>query len=130
MLSARQSSVGGKCQARGCRLLLRCAPLSPVAEGPFGMTAFRNGKALTGDQENVSPVPGVLRYGRFLGELYMDTINKLRDILTAAAAKYFTEPRGRWIFRGHSKSNYSLIPSVGRAKHTAKSRERYERSLF
>src|SRR5262245_51608209 len=62
--------------------------------------------------------------------LSMKSINKVNDLLAAAAAKYFTEPRGKWIFRGHPKSSYALIPSVGRARHTSKSRERYELSLF
>ena len=42
----------------------------------------------------------------------------------------FSSPRGRWVFRGHSKEDYSLIPSVGRGTHTSKSREKYEKSLF
>jgi hypothetical protein len=47
-----------------------------------------------------------------------------------ASGRYFAEARGRWVFRGHSKASYELIPSVGRAKHTSKSREKYEKSLF
>jgi hypothetical protein len=50
--------------------------------------------------------------------------------MRSASGGYFAEPRGRWIFRGHSKASYELIPSVGRGKYTAKTRKRYEESLF
>jgi hypothetical protein len=50
--------------------------------------------------------------------------------MISASGGYFAEARGRWVFRGHSKTSYELIPSVGRTVHTAKSRERYEKSLF
>lgn len=60
----------------------------------------------------------------------LETIATVGNLLSAAAGQYFTEPRGRWVFRGHPKSSYQLVPSVGRAAHTAKSRERYEQSLF
>jgi type I restriction enzyme M protein len=60
----------------------------------------------------------------------METIATVMDLLNVAAGKHFTEPRGRWVFRGQPKSAYQLLPSVGRAAHTAKSRERYEQSLF
>jgi hypothetical protein len=60
----------------------------------------------------------------------MKTTSSVQDLLKAASGRYFAEPRGRWIFRGHSKASYKLVPSVGRAKHTAKSRDRYEESLF
>jgi hypothetical protein len=60
----------------------------------------------------------------------MKTTSSVEDLMKSASGRYFAEPRGRWIFRGHSQSSYALVPSVGRAKHTAKSRERYEKSLF
>jgi hypothetical protein len=60
----------------------------------------------------------------------MKTTSSVRDLMESASGRYFAEPRGRWVFRGHSRASYELIPSVGRAKHTAKSRERYEKSLF
>src|SRR5260370_26257000 len=60
----------------------------------------------------------------------MQPITCVQDLLRLTAARYFIEPRARWIFRGHSDSRYRLIPSVGRAAHVSKSRDKYERSLF
>ena len=60
----------------------------------------------------------------------MPDIDSIEIFLHHAYGSYFAEPRGTWIFRGHSNIQYALIPSVGRGQHTAKSREKYERSLF
>jgi len=57
-------------------------------------------------------------------------VNSIEIFLHHAYASYFAEPRGTWIFRGHSDLRYDLIPSVGRHSHTLKTRQRYERSLF
>lgn len=57
-------------------------------------------------------------------------ITSVQEILDHASKKYFKEERGRWVFRGHANSKYDLKPSVGRGKHTSKSREKYEESLF
>jgi FRG domain len=64
------------------------------------------------------------------GSSKMSSVSSVQDLMKLASGRYFSEARGRWVFRGHSKASYELIPSVGRAKHTAKSRERYEKSLF
>lgn len=58
------------------------------------------------------------------------SILSVRELLVTAGQRYFVETRGRWVFRGHSNIEYKLIPSVGRAKHTSKSRLKYESSLF
>ena len=50
--------------------------------------------------------------------------------LSDEGQKYFHEPRGRWVFRGHADSAYTLIPSVGRSKLSSTTREKYEASLF
>jgi hypothetical protein len=57
-------------------------------------------------------------------------IESVHQFLSYAAENYFEEPRGKWVFRCHSDSSYELIPSVGRDKHTSKSRAKYESSLF
>jgi hypothetical protein len=62
--------------------------------------------------------------------LGMNKTTSVQDLMKSASGRYFSEPRGRWVFRGHSRTNYELVPSVGRDKHTAKSRKRYEQGLF
>src|SRR5215213_7876019 len=57
-------------------------------------------------------------------------IDTVQQFLVHASESYFKEPRGRWVFRGHSDIGYKLIPSVGRGKHTSKTREKYEASIF
>lgn len=51
------------------------------------------------------------------------------EVLTEFAP-CFSEPRGRWIFRGHAKEKYTLTPAVGRAHRTPSKRQKYEKSLF
>jgi len=58
----------------------------------------------------------------------IERITSLQDLMKAASGRYFAKARGYWIFRGHSKACYELIPSVGRAQ--PESREKYEQSLF
>ena len=57
-------------------------------------------------------------------------INCVQDLLNRTTGQYFTEPRGRWVFRGHSRADFQLIPSLGRVTHTSVSRSKYEESLF
>src|SRR5437660_3765861 len=58
------------------------------------------------------------------------TLNCIQDLLTRTNAQYFAEERGRWIFRGHSKATFQLIPSVGRNRHPLETREEYEQRLL
>jgi hypothetical protein len=58
------------------------------------------------------------------------TIGCIQDLLNRTSAKYFAEQRGRWVFRGHSKASFQLIPSVGRNPCVSESRSRYEHGLF
>jgi hypothetical protein len=57
-------------------------------------------------------------------------IDSLETFLAHATNSYFAEPRGNWVFRGHSDASFELVATVGRGKHASKSREKYERSLF
>ncbi len=59
----------------------------------------------------------------------MIEIDSLTSLLTHAYDGYFARARGRWVFRGHSDSRYTLVPSVGRGARTSTSRQKYERSL-
>lgn len=42
----------------------------------------------------------------------------------------FSNNRGDWVFRGHSKKTYRLTPLVGRVSHTSENRKKFEKSLF
>jgi len=57
-------------------------------------------------------------------------IDSTKTLLDHASRCYFAEPRGNWVFRGHSNLNYKLIPSVGRSPHTSRSFAKYEHSLL
>jgi len=60
----------------------------------------------------------------------MEAITSVHRFLEIAAKRHFTEARGRWVFRGHSDSEFKLVPSVGRGNPAASSRSKYESSLF
>jgi hypothetical protein len=57
-------------------------------------------------------------------------VSSVTEFLNIASSRYFTGPRGRWIFRGHSSAAYSLTPSVGRGTYKGESREAYEKDMF
>ena len=38
-------------------------------------------------------------------------IRSVQELVNASYSQYFTEPRGRWIFRGHSDEAFQLVPS-------------------
>jgi hypothetical protein len=44
--------------------------------------------------------------------------------------RYYVDPRGHWVFRGHADKTYRLLPSVGRYSDERLCRKKYERSLF
>ena len=57
-------------------------------------------------------------------------LDLISAVLGQIPSDWFRRARGRWVFRGHSDKNYSLIPSVGRVPYPANHRIKYERSLF
>ena len=54
----------------------------------------------------------------------------LSDVIEKISLDWVERSHGRWVFRGHSDREYSLIPSVGRTCHTSKTRKIYEKSLL
>lgn len=58
------------------------------------------------------------------------TVATFPDLHTLLREQYYTLQRGAWIFRGHSHSGYQLVPSVGRLRHTSRSRAKLESSLL
>lgn len=59
-----------------------------------------------------------------------DTITTLADFQTLLEREYYPLAFGRWSFRGHSASHYTIIPSAGRVVHTSRSRAKFEQSIF
>lgn len=57
-------------------------------------------------------------------------LDVLSEVLTEEFSDCFCADRGRWVFRGHSKAEYSLQPYVGRAPCTSENRGKFEKSLF
>ena len=58
------------------------------------------------------------------------TAETLPELLTLLRDSYYTMRRGAWVFRGHSRASYELIPSVGRFPHTSRSYDKLESSLL
>ena len=44
--------------------------------------------------------------------------------------RYLRFRRGEWVFRGHADPEYRLVPTIGRARHTSRSFEKFETSIF
>jgi hypothetical protein len=60
----------------------------------------------------------------------MTNISSVHGFLALSGQVFFGEPRGRWVFRGHSNSAFELKSFVGRSAHTSASRAKFESSLF
>ena len=57
-------------------------------------------------------------------------IRSLGQFSNQLSERHFREQHGQWVFRGHSSPRFQLIPSIGRAEHTSRSREKFESSIF
>lgn len=57
-------------------------------------------------------------------------VKSVPELLDRLSGRHFREQRGQWIFRGHSSPTFELIPTIGRAPHTSRSREKFESSIF
>jgi len=62
-----------------------------------------------------------------MAEVAAATFQELHALLRD---RYYTMQRGAWVFRGHSRADYALIPSVGRVSHTSRSYDKLEASLL
>ncbi|MBI1926510.1 FRG domain-containing protein [Candidatus Poribacteria bacterium] len=60
----------------------------------------------------------------------MPFVTNFSDLHALLREQYYTLQQGAWIFRGHSHLDYQLVPSVGRLRHTSRSRAKLERSLL
>jgi len=61
----------------------------------------------------------------------MAKIESVNDFLSEIADIHIQEERGKWVFRGHSNSDFELIASVGRAKkYPFDTHKEYEQHLF
>jgi hypothetical protein len=60
----------------------------------------------------------------------MNSIATLGEYSELLSERYFREQRGVWVFRGHASQSFRLIPKVGRAPHTFRTRDQFEASLF
>lgn len=53
------------------------------------------------------------------------------EVFVSICKRDFRKARyGEWIFRGHSKEEFELLPSVARIEHKSNTFEKFERSIF
>ena len=60
----------------------------------------------------------------------LNAVTSVHEYLSSIGPKYFSEDRGRWVFRGHTNKSWQLTPSGGRGGHTARDCRTHESSLF
>lgn len=63
-------------------------------------------------------------------KFYAETVEDFQEFFTDIQDNFFGERYSEWIFRGHDKAEYGLVPSIGRERHTERSFEKYEQSIF
>lgn len=58
------------------------------------------------------------------------SLSSVEQLLRVVGHSKFSESRGRWVFRGHARSKWKLLPSVSRSARTAKNLIGHEKSLL
>ena len=66
----------------------------------------------------------------YVNDRHPELVRDLEDFNSIVSEKYFRLPRSAWVFRGHCSESFELIPKVGRATHTSKTRQKFESSIF
>ena len=67
-----------------------------------------------------------------MGSISIKTLEaaSLKKFSALVTSRYFRERRGIWVFRGHGRRSYQLLPKVGRVRHTSGTRDKFETSLI
>lgn len=59
-----------------------------------------------------------------------ETVEDFQDFFLELQDRFFGERYSEWVFRGHSREEYDLRPTIGRERYTGSSFEKFEESIF